>query len=177
MDDSFNQIFAATLCVGMIFYIARHLYKASNRDQSKIRLRIKPVYDLSNDLTTISSFDLAFDAARAKSFLDNSGINSFVMDANVIALNQTLTWALGGVRLQVALKDASEAERILQESGFTSLTDLKNYHHCPACMSSNISCYGFTKIHIIAAVALFGALLLFFKRDYNCNNCQHEWRS
>jgi len=136
----------------------------------------KPV-EANDDLATIATFDLAFDAERARSILDADGIKSFVLDGNVIGLNQTLTWAAGGVRLQVLSRDLPKAQNLLSGSGFNSLTDGRYFSYCPSCGSRRIKREGLSKLEMIFAVLLFGALLLYLKRDFACLDCHHEWRS
>jgi len=130
-----------------------------------------------DNLATVATFDLVFDAERAKSILEASSIAAYVMDANVIGLNQALTWAAGGVRLQVSQADYSRAQTALKESGFTSLTDNRSLHRCPECQSTNISTLGLNRWQTVLAVLMLGALLLFLKRDLVCNDCNHQWSS
>lgn len=174
MKYSFSQILAAILCFAMFVFVSKHIYRSLVPDK---KTKKKPTYDHNDELVTVANFDLAFDAERAKSLLESYDLNAFVMDSNVIGLNQALTWAAGGVRLQAPLRQASQAQKVLHESGFQSLTDLKNYHHCPNCQSTNITCHGLTKLQMLTAVLFFGALLLFLKRDYSCNVCHHDWSS
>ncbi len=100
---------------------------------------------VQDNLVTVVTFDLAFDAERAKSILESASVPAYVMDANVIGLNQALTWAAGGVRLQVAQADFSRAQNVLKESGFTSLTENRSLHKCPECQSTNISTIGLSR--------------------------------
>jgi hypothetical protein len=137
----------------------------------------KKVKKTIDSLTTIAKFDLAFDAERAKSVLESEGIRSFVLDGNLIGLNQTLTWAAGGVRLQVSSKDAVQAEKILLDSGFKSLTDDRHFARCPSCNSRNIEREGLSRLEMVLAVLFLGALLLFLRRDFTCLDCGHTWSS
>lgn len=132
---------------------------------------------IQDTLVTVASFDLALDAERAKSILDSFEVSSFVFDSSVICLNQTLTWAAGGVRLKVPSREANRAREILKDSGFTSLTEGRSLHRCPKCKSTNIRRHGLSRTEQVLAVLALGALLLFFKRDFTCKDCHHEWRS
>ena len=138
---------------------------------------IQPKETYTDTLVTVASFDLAFDAERAKALLDSYQMNAFVFDSNVIGLNQALTWAAGGVRLKVPSRDSDRALEILKDSGFTSLTEDRNLHRCPKCKSTNIRRHGLSRLEQVLAVLALGALLLFFKRDFSCKDCRHEWRS
>lgn len=174
---SVQQLIAAALCLGMVFYIVRYFCALKANEETPGVNQKTPVFNPNDDLVTIATFDLAFDAECAKSVLEANAIHAFVMDTAVISLNQTLTWAAGGVRLQVPLKHASLAQSVLSESGFTALIDIRNHHHCPDCQSTNITCRGLTKWQMALAVLFLGALLLFLKRDFHCNDCQLKWSS
>lgn len=138
---------------------------------------VHPKKAVADNLVTVATFDLAFDAERAKSLLESHEVNAFVFDSNVIGLNQTLTWAAGGVRLKVPSREVGRALETLRDSGFTSLTDSRNLHRCPKCKSTNIRRHGLSRLEQILAVLALGALLLFYKRDFTCEDCHHEWRS
>lgn len=56
------------------------------------------------------------DAQLAQSFLEGSGIKSFLPDEFVIQNNWLWCNAMGGVRVQVSEEDAEKAAEILQES-------------------------------------------------------------
>ena len=116
-------------------------------------------------------------AERAKAFLDAENILAFVLDSNLIGINQTLTWAAGGVRLQVPSSEAERAVDVLRNSGFIDQNDHLSFNTCPACGSRNIKHHGFTKLEMILSVLVLGALMLFLKREHTCVDCGHTWRA
>lgn len=68
---------------------------------------------MTNDLVTIASFASPVEAELAKNCLESSGIPTFLVGENTVSMAWHLTNAVGGIRLQVAQSDATEAVAIL----------------------------------------------------------------
>lgn len=64
-------------------------------------------------LTTIATFNNAIDAHLAKTKLVSEGIDSFLVDDNVVSINPLLNLTVGGIKLKTKSLDAERAMEIL----------------------------------------------------------------
>lgn len=69
---------------------------------------------MSDDLVTIATYSTAQAAETAKWALDQEGIQSFVIDGNVVAMDWLLGNAVGNVKLQVAESQVEAAAAVLR---------------------------------------------------------------
>lgn len=66
-------------------------------------------WEKRDDLVTISRYSLPIQAQLARTILESVGIESYVLDENVVALNPGYNYAFGGVRLQVRKSESRQA--------------------------------------------------------------------
>jgi hypothetical protein len=132
-------------------------------------------------IITIATFNQPEEAQLSQAKLESEGIPSFVADSNFVSANRFYSIAAGGVKLQVRESDAEIALSILnleqaQLSSMikneTEITDEK----CPNCRSTDIQYDTFSLRHIFISILLLGFPLLFFKRNWKCRDCGHEWK-
>jgi hypothetical protein len=77
-------------------------------------MRLKPIRkDDKDDLVTIARFSTTMEAYLALTKLESAGIEAYVADEQMIALNPFYNIALGGVRLQVSRKKVVRARKTL----------------------------------------------------------------
>jgi len=74
-------------------------------------------------LTTIKTFDNAPEAHVFRIKLENSGIDSFLFDEEMITLDPIMNVALGGIKLKVNQIDYDNALSIITEIETSPLTD------------------------------------------------------
>jgi len=66
-------------------------------------------------LVTVATFSLAAEAEAHKLLLQQEGIRAFLGDDNLVTMNWFFSNAVGGVKLQVAVSDADQARKILED--------------------------------------------------------------
>lgn len=89
---------------------------------------------------TIKSFDNIMEAYMLRSRIESEGIECFLFDEEIVALNTLYTWAVGGVKLKVLDKDVPQVMEILKDISETPLTNEQGSEiSCPSCNSVNIN--------------------------------------
>ena len=76
---------------------------------------------MSERLRTLATFGSPVEANLARNRLEAAGIQAFLADEETVGMAWHLTNAIGGVRLQVANRDAEEALAILAETNASGL--------------------------------------------------------
>lgn len=93
---------------------------------------------MSYDLVTVARYDNSIQAHIVKAHLEGHDIVCFVFDANMVDLDPLLSNAIGGVKVKVREKDASEVTRIIQNLDDTPYTDANDeVIACPNCGSTS----------------------------------------
>jgi hypothetical protein len=67
-----------------------------------------------SDWVTLASFSHPTEAEPLRGKLESEGIDCFLADQNLVAINPLASAALGGVKLQVRASDLERARRILE---------------------------------------------------------------
>ncbi len=143
----------------------------------------------SEKLVTITTFTLPHEAHMAKNILRASGIKAVLRDELTVQVDNFLSNAIGGVKLQILESDGKEAEQILQEAGYlpkasknankkTAIIKIKSKKEkkkCPYCQSVNIA----RSREISQWSALFILFFSFFlpisKIHFHCFECEKNW--
>ena len=109
--------------------------------------------------------------------LDTVGIDSDILDENIVAVQPLYSTAVGGVKLVVNDSDENEARRILKKYREEQKKyDETTANQCPVCQSMNISRNIPSRIlFIILCILTAGILWLLFYRKHKCNDCGHVW--
>ena len=96
-----------------------------------------------DDLVMLRQFRDLHEALLARGSLDSAGIESFLVDDNMVRMDWFISNLLGGIKLCVREKDAELALDVLEESIPTAfeVEGIGTYKQprCPACQSLNIS--------------------------------------
>ncbi len=135
----------------------------------------------SREMVTVRQFRDLPEALLAQGKLDSAGIESFLVDANMIRMNWFLSNSLGGVRLQVKKDDVEEALTLLSEpipEGF-EVEGLGTYQQpqCPYCGSFDISHEaGLDKRFALPALWVTGIPIPVPRNEWKCHSCRKEWR-
>lgn len=150
----------------------------------------------TDELVTVATFLMVHDGHLAKNFLEDAGLTCFLADEYLLSSNVHYSNITEGSRLQVPGSQQEEARRLLGEyerikqdegsvdwesveddwSGEPSLEG-EQAMVCPACKSARVYSKPLSPGRVLAAVALLGAPLLVAKREWVCEQCEHEWKS
>jgi len=125
-----------------------------------------------------------------KGVLESKGIETFLKDELTIQVDNFLSNALGGVRLQVPKEQVSIAYKILKDNGYFNKDEriqnkrkkvvvLKSIDYdvtvCPFCHSDNIIKNKRPTVLILISIFLLCLPLPLFRKNYYCYNCEKEW--
>ncbi len=134
-------------------------------------------------LTTIKTFDNAPEAHVFRIKLENSGIDSFLFDEEMITIDPMMNVALGGIKLKVNQKDFEKSTRIITEIETSPLTDDNDeLLKCPKCKSTELYT-GYKSVKGIKGVAsiiisfLIMVYPLYVKKLYKCKRCKNEFKN
>lgn len=127
---------------------------------------------MNDHLVTIVTFNNSFDAESAKSLLESSGINAYLINSNAARIRPMLA-LMGGVRLQVVASQAEEATEILRSIYQPQNIQAKPIR-CPSCDSKDVI---ITFRNWWAFLLMIVSLGLFYpSTPYECNVCGFRWR-
>jgi hypothetical protein len=71
-----------------------------------------------SSFVTVATFTNSFNAHLLKGRLEAEGIPAYIKDEHTVGVNPLYDVALGGIKLQVAEEQETEARRILAENGY-----------------------------------------------------------
>jgi DNA-directed RNA polymerase subunit RPC12/RpoP len=108
-------------------------------------------------LITFMTFDNGFQAHLLKCTLADHGIESHVIDENIVTLNPLYNNLIGGIKLMISSADIEKAQQILKQKELTPLTnDQDEILRCPKCNSERIE----TNFKSVRSVKSFFAILI-----------------
>lgn len=114
----------------------------------------------------------------AKSMLDSAGIESFLVDENLVRLGLHSA-LMGGIKLMVRAEDAETARKLLegQIPEKIEVAGVGEYAQprCPQCGSLDVGYDEIDKQGAHAAMALLGVPLTITHKGGTCHACGHEW--
>lgn len=130
-------------------------------------------------LITIANFrDLPL-AELAKLKLDSEDIPCFLQDKNLVGVNWMYSNAIGGVKLQVPKEYIDSAKQILNEDCSADLATVEDEFPprdindlCEKCKSPNLIILD-ARRKAGAWSLLLGIPLIFFRKRYQCTDCDH----
>jgi hypothetical protein len=139
--------------------------------------RGEDVYELNHTVTMRQFRDLP-EALLAKGSLESAGIQSYLVDDNMIRMDWFISNLLGGIKLKVRPEDAEAASEILNQpipetldvEGVGSFEQPK----CPRCESLDVS-YGELNKFVSYGTAYVGIPIPVYKKGWTCHGCGHEW--
>jgi hypothetical protein len=129
-------------------------------------------------MVTIRQFRDLPEALLAQGSLDSAGIDSALVDANIVRLDWFWSNLVGGVKLQVDPDEVDSANEILNqpipEDFDATGTGSYEQPHCPSCQSLEISFQELNKP--VAYVSMYFGLPLPLRRQaWRCQSCSAEW--
>ena len=133
------------------------------------------------ELETIARFRDLPAAQLAQGMLEAAGIPAFLADEYFVGVNWQLSYAIGGVRLQVPYEHVEEARNIQTVDNSAALSELQlsmapasPTHLCPSCGSTDIRQNKLSR-KSGAVSLLFGLPILFWGTRLFCERCRHSW--
>ena len=117
------------------------------------------------------------EALLAKGCLESAGIESCLVDDNMVRLDWFWSNLVGGIKLQVDPKDIEVANEILEQpipDGF-DVAGVGEYQqpHCPRCESLDVN---FQEVLPAAYVSAYLSVPIpFHRRAWRCHSCDAEW--
>ena len=114
---------------------------------------------------TIDSFDYPADVQIIKGKLESEGIPVFLRDENTLNSDPLISFAIGGVKLEVYSKHKEKALKIYNEIRAYAVDNDGNPIVCPNCKAKRSEVYYSRK-------GIFLKLFPFFEsRKYKCMQC------
>ena len=141
-----------------------------------------------NDWITIMTFTYPHESYVIRGALESEGIQTFLKDELTIQIDNFLSNAIGGVRLQVPKDQVEDAVKLLKENGYLKeenpkkpLVEVleptnKEITECPFCKSDNFSMKKLPTLLSILSLIFLRIPLPIFNRNYVCHHCEKEWR-
>ncbi len=130
------------------------------------------------NLVTVRKFRDLPEALLAKGSLDSAGIESILVDDNMVRMDWLISNLLGGVKLQVDPENVHAANAILdqpitEDLDFEGIEDYQQ-PRCPKCRSLDVS---FEELYRpIAFGSLFvGLPMPVHRKGWICRACRHTW--
>ena len=116
----------------------------------------------------VGSYPGPMEADIACARLEAEGIHAAVLDDQVVMMDPLATYALGGVKIMVAAKDAAAASAIL-----TVKKDPPPPFLCPECDSEDVAR---GRRWTFLSLVFLGFPIGPAKPKHSCNDCGHIWR-
>ena len=122
--------------------------------------------DKNQEFITIAAFEYVADVQILKGKLESEGIPVFLRDENTLNADPMISYAIGGVKLQVYNKDKNRALAIYDSIRAYAVDEEGSPVVCPNCKATRSEVYHSRK----------GILLKLFpfleKKRYRCLNCE-----
>ncbi len=130
---------------------------------------------------TFKIYDSLVQAHMMQGKLESEGIESKLVDHNIVGVDPLASFAVGGIKLQIQESDIERATQLIAEIEAKPITDDNDQIiHCPKCGSQNLAS-GYTSAKstkgIIGALVgfLFTAHPLHIDTVYYCNDCKNDF--
>lgn len=139
--------------------------------------------DADTRLVTVAAFDHPYRAQFARMRLDAEGIESFLLDENIVTMNPMFAVGVGGIKLQVRESDAARAAEILgqkpipEESVVDTPEEESMTPPCPECNSSNVCFKKTPSFLVFLSLLLLGLPLPFLQKKWICRRCGFSWEA
>ena len=130
------------------------------------------------ELVTVRQFRDLPEALLAKGSLESAGIECFLADDNLVRLDWFISNFIGGIKLNVRVQDAGNAEKLLDEPILEGLyvdgIGLYEQPRCPECQSLDVN---FQELDApIAYMSAFLHVPMPVQRSgWRCHACDAEW--
>ena len=125
------------------------------------------------------TFDNPFEANLIKTKLESEGIECFLSDENMVALNPLYSHAVGGIKLHIFEKDFRDAQNLLKENNELDVEKESDGIQCPKCKSYNVVLGPSSKKRYSFFTLLISFLFFVYpfkaKNVYCCFSCGNEF--
>lgn len=175
---------------GELEHVASQAYEltASAREALKAELARRglsaelagpPPYDEVElrELVTVGKFRDLPEALLAKGCLQSAGIESFLLDENVVRLDWFWSNLMGGIKLQVDPENVESASQILDQPIPESLevAGVGEYEQprCPKCGSLDVNFHELEPLAYMSAY--FNVPIPLQRRAWRCHSCHAQW--
>jgi len=130
------------------------------------------------ELVTLRKFRDLPEALLAKGCIESAGIESCLVDDNMVRLDWFWSNLMGGIKLQVRLEDAEAANSILEQpipEGF-DVAGIGEYQQprCPRCQSLDVNFQELDR-PVAYVSAYFNVPIPLRRRAWRCHSCRTEW--
>ncbi len=130
------------------------------------------------ELVTIRQFRDLPEALLAKGSLESAGIECFLADENLVRLDWFISNFIGGIKLNVRVQDAGNAQKLLDEPILEGLyvqgIGLYEQPRCPKCQSLDVNFQELDRP--IAYMSAFLRVPMPVQRTgWRCHACDAEW--
>lgn len=139
---------------------------------------------------TVHTFILPQEAYFAKGLLESTGMKVEIRDELTVQVDNFISNATSGIRLQVLENNVEQAMEVLKKGGYikskknarphrietitVALDNLKDT--CPYCSSNNTVQDEKLSLKSLISLRLSKALLSTFKHHYHCFDCDRNWK-
>jgi predicted Zn-ribbon and HTH transcriptional regulator len=129
----------------------------------------------------VAAYGNPIEAHLTRCRLEAEGIEAFVADEHIVAVQWLYSAAVGGVKVRVRARDWEQARRVLLTTARRSrsarfITDDLHAPRCPRCGSLEVQ-KRFARRLTFASAMLFGFPLPLLRRRARCKTCGARWRS
>jgi hypothetical protein len=130
------------------------------------------------ELVTVRQFRDLPEALLAKGSLESAGIECFLADENLVRLDWFISNFIGGIKLNVRVQDAGNAQKLLDEPILEGLyvqgIGLYEQPRCPKCQSLDVNFQELDRP--IAYMSAFPRVPMPVQRTgWRCHACDAEW--
>jgi hypothetical protein len=131
-----------------------------------------------NQTVTLRKFRDLPEALFARGSLESAGIETYLVDDNMIRMDWFYSNLLGGIKLKVQAEDVEAATEILNQPipDTIEVEGVGTYEQpkCPRCQSLDISYLELNKFFSYGT-AYIGIPIPVYKHAWTCHACGHEW--
>ena len=136
---------------------------------------------MPEELVTLWAYRDLPEALIAQGKLQSEGVESFLADENIVRMDWFWSNLIGGVKLQVAAKDAETALAILAEEippGFTVEEVGEEYQQpaCPKCGSLDVVFETINKEVALLALYTLSLPVSISRNSWKCEACGTQWQ-
>jgi predicted RNA-binding Zn-ribbon protein involved in translation (DUF1610 family) len=124
-------------------------------------------------MVTIRSFDNYFSANIALTKLQDAGIDCYLMDEYTVTIDPLLTNAIGGIKIQVAERDAPAAMQLLAAFD-KAYTDSVPCPHCGTPAIERVAKISASNYFTAILTWIFGRYAIAPEQVYRCGQCGYE---
>jgi Putative prokaryotic signal transducing protein len=130
------------------------------------------------ELVTVRQFRDLPEALLAKGSLESAGIECFLADDNLVRLDWFISNFIGGIKLNVRVQDAGNAQKLLDEPILEGLyvqgVGLYEQPRCPKCESLDVNFQELDR-PIAYMSAFLRVPMPVQRKGWRCHACDAEW--